>query len=174
MVMMIMMMVVVMMIANNGPHTRAVARVGPSYRLTEATNIITPSHFSALLLRLLLLLLSQPSSIKHSMWHRVSLFCPSHLYIWSITNYRVDTGQTQYVSSSLFLQMTVFPRTTCTLVTTQLTLEEVDVEEEENIKDEEETLATTLLPTLQTRSLCLGRPGMLWQWPLYAKTLLWR
>ena len=57
MVMMIMMMVVVMMIANNGPHTRAVARVGPSYRLTEATNIITPSHFSALLLRLLLLLL---------------------------------------------------------------------------------------------------------------------
>ena len=33
--------------------------------------------------------------------------------------------------------MTVFPRTTCTLVTTQLTLEEVDVEEEENIKDEE-------------------------------------
>ena len=27
--------------------------------------------------------------------------------------------------------MTVFPRTTCTLVTTQLTLEEVDVEEEE-------------------------------------------
>ena len=63
----------------------------------------------------------------------------------------------------LFLQMTVFPRRTCTLVTTQLTLEEVDVEEEENIKDEEETLATTLLPTLQTRSLCLGRPGMLWQ-----------
>ena len=88
MVMMIMMMVVVMMIANNGPHTRAVARVGPSYRLTEATNIITPSHFSALLLRLLLLLLlSQPSPIKHSMWHRVSLFRPSHLYIWSITNY---------------------------------------------------------------------------------------
>ena len=64
---MMMMLMVVMMIANNGPHTRAVARVGPSYRLTEATNIITPSHFSALLLRiLLLLLLSQPSSLKHS------------------------------------------------------------------------------------------------------------
>ena len=78
----------------------------------------------------------------------------------------MDTGQTKYVSSSLFLQMTVFPRTTCTLVTTQLTLEEVDVEEEENIKDEEETLATTLLPTLQTRSLCLGRQGMLLQRPL--------
>ena len=71
-----MMVVVVMMIANNGPHTRALARVGPSYRLTEATNIITPSHFSALLLRLLLLLL-----LFHSMWHRVSLFRPSHLYI---------------------------------------------------------------------------------------------
>ena len=81
-IMVIMMMLVVMMIAYNGPHTRAVARVGPSYRLTEATNIITPSHFSALLLRiLLLLLLSQPSSIKHSMWHRVSPFRPSHLYI---------------------------------------------------------------------------------------------
>ena len=67
MVVVMMIMAVVMMIANNGPHTRAVARVGPSYRLTEATNIITPSHFSALLLRILpLLLLSQPSSIKHS------------------------------------------------------------------------------------------------------------
>ena len=57
--------------------------------------------------------------------------------------------------------MTVFLRTTCTLVTTQLRLEEVDIEEEENIKDEEETLATTLLPTPQTRSLCLVRRGML-------------
>ena len=68
--------------------------------------------------------------------------------------------------------MTVFPRTICTLVTTQLTLVEVDVEEEENIKDEEETLDTTLLPTLQTRSLCQGHRGMLLQRPLYAKTLL--
>ena len=68
--------------------------------------------------------------------------------------------------------MTVFPMRTCTLVTTQLMLEEVEVEEEENIKDEEETLATSLLPTLQTRSLCLGRRGMLLQRPLYAKTLL--
>ena len=68
--------------------------------------------------------------------------------------------------------MTVFPMRTCTLVTTQLMLEEVEVEEEENIKDEEETLATSLLPTLQTRSLCLGHQGMLLQRPLYAKKLL--